>query len=120
MLKKTLLFSFLLSFFICFSSYAQELRLEAGKAYILSFDEEILNFHTNSKNLDAQILHTIFDDKLKMLLFLKNKDDSYLQVQTENKLYNYEIKHSKVASKELLEVDFPPVENLNVDIYTED
>lgn len=120
MLKKTLLYSFLLSIIFCFQSVAQELKMETGKAYILSFDEEIQNFHTNSENLDVQILHTIFNDKLQMLLYLKNKNDSFLQVKTEKNLYNYEIKHSSVASKELTEVDFPPIENLSVDIFEVD
>ena len=117
MLKKTLLFSFLLSTIFCFHSVAQELKLETGKPYILSFNEEIQNFHTNSENLDAQILHTIFNDKFQMLLFLKNKKDCFLQVKTEKNLYNYEIKHSNISSKELVEVDYPPFENLTVDIF---
>ena len=31
---------------------------------------------------------------------------------------NYDIKASDFSSKELIEIDIPPLENLNVDIYT--
>ena len=120
MFKKTLLFSFLLSLLLTFSGYAKELQLEEGKTYILSFDEEIQNLHTDDKNLNAQILHTIFDDRLQVILSLKGTNDSFLQVKTTNNLFNYEIKNKSVASKELIEIDVPPLENLDVDIYTGD
>lgn len=96
---------------------AKELKLIQGRTYILNFDEEIQNFHTSSTSLDAQILHTIFNDKKQMILSLKADEPAYLQIKTENNLFNYEIKSADRYSKEIIEIDFPPIENLDVDIY---
>jgi len=120
MIKKTLLLSFLLSFGFVVPAFSQVLQLEMGKTYLLSFDEDILNFQADEANLDAQILHTIFGDKQQMILELKTKNNSFLQVKTENNLYKYDVRNNSVASKELVEIDLPPVENLDIDIYTGD
>ena len=56
----------------------------------------------------------------QIILSLNANSEAFLQVKTENNFYNYEIKPAYKASKELLEIDFPPIENLNVDIYTGD
>ena len=120
MIKKTLILSLFFSLIICFNCLAKELHLEQGKTYIMIFDEEILNFHTDEKNLLAEIIHTIFDDKKQMIISLKNKKDNILQIKTENNYYIYDIKSSDFSSKELIEIDFPPLENLDVDIYTGD
>ena len=111
-----LCFTIILVFFsgIC---DAKELKLIQGRTYILNFDEEILNFHTSSTSLEGEILHTIFNDKKQMLLSLKSDAGAYLQVKTENNLFNYEIKSANKSSKEVVEIDFPPIEDLNVDIY---
>ena len=120
MIERALLLSLFFSLIICFNCLAKELLLEPGKTYILSFDDEILNFHTDEKNLYAEIIHTIFNDKKQMLISLKNKKDNILQIKTENNYYNYDIKASDFSSRELIEIDYPPLENLDVDIYTGD
>lgn len=120
MIKKTLLLSLFFSLMISFNCCAQELHLELDKTYVLIFDDEILSFNTDEKNLYAEILHTIFDDKKQMILALKSKKDNILQIKTENHYYNYDIKASDFSSKELIEIDCPPLENLDVDIYTGD
>ena len=99
---------------------AKELLLQKNKIYILSFNEEIQNIHSGGKWLDAQILHTLNDDKKQIVLSLKENKNGFLQVKTENNLYNYEAKNSTTSSKELLQVDYPPIENLEVDIYMGD
>ena len=118
MIKKTLILSLFFSLIICFNCFAKELYLEQDKAYILIFDDAILSFHTDEKNLYAEVIHTIFDDKKQMVISLKNKKDNILQIKTENNYYNYDIKASDFSSKELIEIDYPSLENLDVDIYT--
>jgi len=119
MLRKLLVLGFICLNLTNFAQ-AQELNLRQGKIYILNFDEEIQNIHTSQKWLDAQILHTIDNDKKQIVLSLKEDKEGFLQIKTENNFYNYEIKPAKNSSKELLEVDYPPIENLDVDIYTGD
>ncbi len=115
---KTIFASVLFGFFLLAQiGLANDLNLEPGKIYLLNFEEEILNLNANEKNLDAQILHTIFSDKTQLIVSLKNNSDSFLQVKTENNFYNYEIKNLFKPSEELMEIDFPPIENLDVDIF---
>ncbi|MCQ2957975.1 MAG: hypothetical protein MJ180_03620 [Candidatus Gastranaerophilales bacterium] len=118
MFKRISLLSLFAFFIFCFHVSASELRLQEGKTYILTFDEEILNYNTDEKNLYAEILHTIFDDKTQMIISLKNNQDTILQVKTENNYYNYNVKPSDFSSKNLIEIDYPSMENLDVDIYT--
>ena len=118
MLKKIFSISFLFIILLYTSCVgAKELQLIKGHTYILNFDEEIQNFHTSSKDLSAQIIHTIFNDRKQIVLSLRDNKNAYLQVKTEKKLYNYEIKPSNKYSKEVLEIDFPPIGELDVDIY---
>lgn len=111
---------FLLSLFILYPlscANAKELNLVKGEVYLLNFQEEILNINADTQNIDAQIVHTIFDDKKQIILALKTTENSFLQVQTEKDLINYKIKNNTKSSKELIKIDFPPVENLTVDIF---
>ena len=109
---------------VCFvlagSAQGEALNLQQGKVYILNFDEEIQNMHSGGSWVDAQILHTLDDDRKQIILSLKADKNGFLQVKTENKLYNYEIISSNKASKELLTIDNPPIGNLDVDVYTGD
>ena len=96
---------------------AQELDLVGQKIYLMNFNSEIINLHTNENQVDAQILHSIFNDKKQIILSLKEGNSAILQVKTEDKLYNYNLNKSDKSSKELIEIDIPPFENLDVDIY---
>ena len=118
MLNKVRIFWFIITFTLTSGiCNAKELNLIKDRTYILNFDEEIQNFHTSSTSLEAQILHTIFNDKRQIILSLKDNKPAYLQVKTEKNLFNYEIKNATKPSRELIEIDFPSIENLNVDIY---
>ncbi len=116
--KRVFLGTLLGLFLLATASFAKELNLQVGKAYLLNFDEEILNVNADEKCLDAQILHTIFSDKTQLVVSLKKDKNSFLQVKTENNFYNYEIKSAAKSSEDAVEIDFPPVENFDVDIYT--
>lgn len=108
---------FTLLFLLCsLPSYGEELEMVVGKVYLMNFDSEIQNVFANNLALDAQILHTIFNDRRQLILRLKNENTAVLQVKTEEKLVNYNIKSSNKASSELLEIDIPPLENLDVDV----
>lgn len=100
--------------------FADELTLQTGKVYLLNIDEEIQNMHTDEKIVDAQILHSIFNDKRQIILSLKDGENGILQIKTKNGLENYNLKNSPESSKKLIEIDIPPFENLDVDIYTEE
>ena len=104
-------------FFVCMPALAEELNLTNGKVYVLNFDSDIQNIHVDEKKLDAQILHSIFNDKRQLILLLKDDSDTILQVKTENKFVNYQVKPSGKSSVELLEIDMPPLENLDVDVF---
>ena len=116
MLKKVIAVMFIYLLFAG-SSFAKELNLQKGKVYILNFDEEIQNMHSGGSWVDAQILHTINDDRKQIILSLKADKEGFLQVKTEKNFYNYEIINSDKSSEELLQIDKPPVENLAVDVY---
>lgn len=103
--------------FINMPAFSKELNMVPGKIYVMNFNEEIQNFHTDNKILDAQILHTIFNDKKQLVLSLKNPQDTTLQIKTEKEYVNYDIKNAKKSSKDLIEIDFPPFENLDVDVW---
>ena len=112
---------FLTLFIIIFYNpiaFADELSLQTGKIYLMNIDEEIQNLHADEKNIDAQILHSIFNDKRQVILSLKDNDGGVLQIKTEKGLENYNLKKSAKSSKGLIEIDLPPFENLDVDIYT--
>ena len=113
---KKLFFIFLL-FLTSLPALGEELDMQVGKVYLMNFDSEIQNIFANNLALDAQILHTIFNDRRQLILHLKNENTAVLQVKTEDKLINYNIKHSDKASKELIEIDTPPFENLDVDVF---
>ncbi len=117
MLKKTLLLAIFSAFMFCSSAFGEELNLVKGKAYLLVFDDEIENIHHNPDCLNVQIIHTIFNDRKQMIISLKSNCRSFLQVKTSNDFLNYEIINAKVPSKQLIEIDTPPFENLDVDIY---
>lgn len=117
MLKKTLLLTIFSALIFCASAFGEELNLVKGKAYLLAFDDEIENIHHNPDCLNVQIIHTIFDDRKQMIISLKSNCRSFLQVKTSNDFINYEIINSKIPSKQLIEIDKPPFENLDVDIY---
>ena len=112
---KKLFFVFLLMF-ASLPSFGEELEMVIGKVYLMSFDSEIQNVFANNLALDAQILHTIFNDRKQLILHLKNDNTAILQVKTEEKLINYNVKASDKTSSVLTEIDFPPFENLDVDI----
>lgn len=97
-------------------SFGEELEMVIGKVYLMNFDSEIQNVFANNLALDAQILHTIFDDRKQLILHLKNNNTAILQVKTAEKLINYNIKSSDKKSPELIEIDIPPFENLDVDV----
>ena len=104
--------------FIASCAESKELFLQEGKIYLLNFEDKIENIHANEDVVDAQIVHTIFGDNEQIILSLKNSNEGILQVKTSNNMYNYEIKNSSKSSKELIEIDYPSIENLDVDIYT--
>ncbi|MCR4881465.1 MAG: hypothetical protein K6A44_05890 [bacterium] len=114
-MKKLLLLIAIL--FLSAPTKAEDLNLTNGRVYVLNFDSDIENFHVDEKKLDAQILHSIFNDKRQLILVLKEDKDTVLQVKTEDKLINYDIKPSSQSSVELIEIDLPPFENLDVDIF---
>ena len=110
-------FIVLSSFVISSSALAEDLSLVKGRSYVLAFDEEIINFHADEKTLDAQLVHTIFDDKKQLIVSLKTNEDSILQVKTEHNFYKYNIKNSATPTKDLIEIDLPPAENFEIDVF---
>ena len=120
-MKKSGLFSliFILSM-TAFGAESKELNMQEGKVYLLNFDEKIENINSDENTIDAQIMHTIYGDNEQIILSIKNSDKSFLQIKTANGMYNYEVKNNSKSSTELIEIDFPPIENLDVDIYTGD
>jgi len=110
----TILFANL--FGISIIANAENLSLEVGKTYLLSFDEEIQNIHATGNSLDVKILHTIYDDKKQLILTLKTNNDCVLQIKTEKSLYRYNVKSSDVSSKDLMEIDVPPALYVQVDV----
>ena len=114
-MKKLLLIFFMMIFSL--PAFGEELDMVVGKVYLMNFDSEIQNIFANNLALDAQILHTIFNDRRQLILRLKNENTAVLQVKTEEKLINYNVKHSDIASKELIEIDVPSLENLDVDVF---
>jgi len=119
MLKQLFLGILFSLFFTNFAS-AEELKLVKDKVYILNFDEEIQNMHSGGSWVEAQILHMLSEDKKQVILSLKAEKEGFLQVKTEKKFYNYKITPSDKSSSELLKIDYPPIENLDVDVYTGD
>ncbi len=118
MFFKNIILSFIFIFLfgiICVQ--AKDLELVEGKVYLLNFDEEIQNIHFDNQATDVQIMHTIFDDKKQIILALKSPNTSILQIKTNNNLYNYKLLKGTTSSKELIEIDYPPIENLQVDIF---
>lgn len=113
---KKIFFIFLMMF-CSLPAVGEELDMLVGKVYLLNFDSEIQNVFANNIALDAQILHTIFNDRRQLILHLKNENTAVLQVKTEDKLVNYNVKAADRPSSELIEIDIPPLENLDVDIY---
>ena len=113
---KRLFFSALI-ILISIPVFAEELPLSCGKTYLMNFDKEITNINADKNQLEAQILHTIFNDKKQLIISLKCGNNAILQVKTEDNVYDYELKNSKKASKKLIEIDIPPLENLDVDVY---
>ena len=118
-MRKFYLFSLILILSLTVScAESKELSLQQGKIYLLNFEDKIENINANEDVVDVQILHTIFGDNEQIILSLKNSNEGILQVKTSNNMYNYEIKNSSKSSKELIEIDYPSIENLDVDIYT--
>ena len=107
----------ILIIFISLPVFGEELTLSCGKTYLMNFDKEITNINSDKNQLDAQILHTIFNDKKQLIISLKCGNKAILQVKTEDTTYNYELKDSKKVSTKLIEIDIPPLENLDVDVY---
>lgn len=119
MLKRIFLALFALVFWHN-SVIAEELKLQPEKIYVLNFEQEILNINYDKNNLSAEILHTIYEDKKQLVISLKKSDETFLQVKTGDNLYNYEIKPAQNSSENLIMLDYPPIENLDVDIYKGD
>ena len=114
---KKIFLIFLIMFF-SLPAVGEELDMLVGKVYLMNFDSEIQNVFANNIALDAQILHTIFNDRRQLILHLKNENTAVLQVKTEDKLLNYNIKASDKPSAQLIEIDIPPFENFDADVYT--
>lgn len=113
-----ILFSIIFSLFLINPLYAfcEELNLKKGKVYLLNFDENIENINFDKNKSDIQILYTISGVNNQIICSLKNAENSFLQVKTKNNYYNYTLINSNDVSKKLIEIDFPPIENLDVDI----
>ena len=114
-MKKILLT--ILFMFCSLPVFGEVLNMVVGKVYLMNFDSEIQNVFANNLALDAQILHSIFNDRRQLILHLKNENPAILQVKTEEKLINYNIKSSDKPSAELIEIDIPSLENLDVDVF---
>ena len=111
------IFLMFLIMFCSLPAFGEELEMVVGSVYLMNFDSEIQNVFANNLALDAQILHTIFNDRKQLILHLKNENTAVLQVKTEDKLVNYNIKASDKPSTELIEIDIPPFENIDVDVF---
>ena len=111
-------FIFFIMLFLSLPVFADEINLTSGKVYVLNLDSDIENVHVDEKKLDAEILHSIYNDKRQLILLLKDDSDTVLQVKTEDKLWNYSVKPAPKSSVELIEIDMPPFENLDVDIFS--
>ena len=109
---------FFLFMFMALPAFSERLNLVEGRVYVLNFDDEIQNIHVGNSEIDAQILHTIFDDRKQIILTLNGNQGGFLQVKTEDKLFNYDIKAAAKSSGNLVEIDIPPLENIEVDVYT--
>ena len=118
MFQKCLSSTLILSFLFSLPTFGKELYLVKDKTYLLMYDEEIENLNYNKDCMTVEVVHTIFNDKKQLILTLNKNCRSFLQVNTSGEMYTYEIINSRTASKDLIEIDIPPIENLDVDIYT--
>lgn len=105
---------------VVFSLEMKTMNLNRNQLYVLNFDDEIEIFNNDGKILDAQIMNTIFDDKKRLILKLKEDKPTVLQVKTKNHYYNYEIGFLQTEDKtdNLTVIDAPPEneESLPIDL----
>ncbi|MDD3594366.1 MAG: hypothetical protein PHX18_07045 [Candidatus Gastranaerophilales bacterium] len=95
---------------VVFSLEMKAMHLNKNQLYVLDFDDEIEFLNNDNKVLDAQIMNTIFDDKKRLILKLKEDKPTVLQVKTKNHYYNYEVGFVRTDDtiENLTVIDVPP------------